>query len=87
MGENFRQLPNNGNDDDTDTAVEKLNACFEPQNITSTMFINCNKPNRATQRHSINIILDSKVYLSIVILLTPILKSCFKLYSMEHQVD
>ncbi len=27
----FRQLPDNGNDDDFDTAVEKLNAYFEPQ--------------------------------------------------------
>ncbi len=29
--ENFRQLPDTGEDDDIDTAIEKLNSYFEPQ--------------------------------------------------------
>ena len=83
----FCQLPDNGNDDDFDTAVAKLNAYFELPKHRLYDFINFDKPNRTTQRHSINIIPDCEVYLSIVILPTPILKSCFKSYFMEHQVD
>ena len=82
----FLQLPDKGNDDDFDKAVEKLNAYFKPQKHRLLMYINFDKPNRATRKHLTNTTLDCGVYPNIVILQTLILKSCFKLCFMELQV-